>query len=983
MQVKDLLNLLLDELVADAPLCDEAIFAWTQDPAHEQASLQTLATSIERIERGAGIMGLDGLVTSLQYTSLYVQAIAGSADAVSMAWLGRWYVPTGIYLEQPGSLLAISAFTDYLRDCPVPMDADSLSALAGLLAIAPALPSEEAAEPLAEATDDDVSLATDAIDTGLLNALLADAPEQLERLFEIVDALVLGFVAPAELQEAQRIAHTLKGSGNIIGLPGIGRLAHRLEDLMDFSLESAHRNLATPPAMAQDMAAAVLCLQQMVGFLQAEEAAPSHAREVLQNLLVWVGRVQDGTVKAPASQTTPLKITALEATDLKATPRLAVPLQAAPLLPAVASESIESTPSISTTNVAFLPVVAAVTVAPIAPIQIPAAVKKPDAEETDYLRVGVRRVSRMVRRAEQSLVGAQRLGQMLENSAQSLTVIQDRHAGLVQRLNTLESAVGRQLVELRDQGGELDPLEMDRYDALYTLARFITEAVNDEFELARQARDETQRAISLLRSENHLRKDQYSELLDARLVQVKTIIPRLKRNIAQTGVATGKRVELVVTGEQVTVDSHILARLTDPLLHLLRNAVDHGIESAADRTLVGKPETGRVSISFSIVGRELQVRCADDGRGLDFGAIEEKAVQYGLMQADTQLPAAELARMILHPGFSTRSEVTEVSGRGVGMDVVHDRITALKGRLDISSAPLEGTAITLYIPISSGTVMALMVRCEGEILAVPTEQIISVTTQEVQLSISAGGSRGQVVQVGERSYPYVELSEWLGFSTSHQNTVLLPKPCLICNGINGVIAVGIDAALETRELVLQDVGRLVRRIAGLTSGAFRPDGKPVLLLDLLALDRASRSMPRSSSAALRRNLQTQKVRILVVDDALSVRRSMEQLLHDSGYEVMLASDGFDALEKIKLKLPALVITDLEMPNLNGLDLTRRIRAQPDHAAIPVIMITSRASDKHRDMAMRSGVNLYLTKPFMDADFLGHVKQYVGTTGATQ
>ena len=966
MQVKDLLNLLLDELAADAPLCDEAVLAWTQNPIHEPASLQTLLACIERIERGAGIMGLDGLVTSLQYTCLYAQAIAGSADATSMAWLGKWYVPTGIYLEQPGSLLAISAFTDYLRNCPVPMDAEGLSAVAELLAVAPALPHEETAEPLAEATDEDVSLATDAIDASLLNALLADAPEQLERLFEIVDALVLGFVAPARLQEAQRIAHTLKGSGNIIGLPGVGRLAHRLEDLMDFSLESAHQNLTTPPAMAQDMVAAVLCLQQMVGFLQAEDPAPRHAREVLQSLLVWVGRVKDGTVKAFAPQATLQKPPVLQVSPLTATPLPPLLLQKV-----AASEPLKPAPSIPEANHASVPAVMSI---PDAPVTVPAAVRRPDTEETDHLRVGVRRISRMVRRAEQSLVGAQRLGQMLENSALSLTALHERHAGLAKSLNTLESAVGRQIVALRDQGAELDPLEMDRYDALYTLARLITEAVNDEFELARQARDETQRAISLLRSENHLRKDQYGELLDARLVQVKTIVPRLKRNIAQTGAATGKRVELIVTGEQVTVDSHILARLTDPLLHLLRNAVDHGIEIAADRTLLGKPETGRVCISFSIVGRELQVRCTDDGRGLDFGAIEEKAIQYGLMQAGVQIPDAELARMILHPGFSTRSEVTEVSGRGVGMDVVQDRITALKGRLDISSAPLEGTAINLYIPISSGTVMALIVRCEGETLAVPTEQIISVTTQEVKLSFAAGSSRRQVAQIGELSYPYVELSEWLGFSTSHQDTVFQPKPCLICNGVNGVVAVGIDAALETRELVLQDVGRLVRRIAGLTSGAFRPDGKPVLLLDLLELDRASRSMPRTSSAALRRNLQTQKVRILVVDDALSVRRSMEQLLHDSGYEVMLASDGFDALEKIKIKLPALVITDLEMPNLNGLDLTRRIRAHPGYAAIPVIMVTSRASDKHRDMALRSGVSLYLTKPFMDADFLGHVKR---------
>ena len=951
MQVRDLLDLLLEELIADIPLCDRAISAWAEDAAQEATSLQTVVDCIERIKRGAAIMGLDGFVSSLQYTGMYAQAIAADADAASMAWLNNWHQPARIYLTQPASLLAISAVTDYLRDCPLAMDADSLSVLAELLAVAPALPQDDEPPALTDATEADISLAVDDIDTSLLNALLADAPEQLERLLEIVESMVdpvdessgIHTPAVAQLQEAQRIAHTLKGSGNIIGLPGIGRLAHRLEDLMDYALACAKQQAGIPAAMATDMLVAVQCLQQMVGFLQEEDAAPEHARDVLQSLLVWVQKVQDDTVHtAPASAAT------------ASWPEASIPLPEA---------------------------AAVVSIPASAPIQVPVPAKKPDGEETAHLRVGVGRMTRMVRRAEQSLVGAQRLGQMLENSAQKLTLIDQQHAGLTQRLNALESAVGRQLVDLRDQGGDLDPLEMDRYDALYTLARFITEAVNDEFELTRQARVETERAMALLRSENHLRKDQYSELLDARLVQVKTILPRLKRNISQTAAATGKQVELRIAGDQVTVDSHVLARLTDPLLHMLRNAVDHGIESAEDRELIGKPAKGRVTVDFSIAGRELQIQCSDDGRGLDLTAIHEKSLQYGLVQADTPLTDTELARMILHPGFSTRAEVTEVSGRGVGMDVVHDRITALKGRLDISSAPFEGTTITLYIPISSGTVMALMVSCEGELLAIPTDQIISVTTQEVQLSRVSDSGRQYEARIGEVSYPYAELSEWLGFTAggldAEPKAEPKAKPCLICNGVNGVMAVGVDAVLETRELVLQDVGRLVRRIAGLTSGAFRPDGQPVLLLDLLALDRAARSSVRTSSAALLRNLQTQRVRVLVVDDSLSVRRAMEQLLQDSGYEVMLASDGFDALEKMNRKRPALVITDLEMPNLNGFDLTRRIRAQADSAGLPVIMITSRASDKHRTLAENAGVSLYLTKPFVDADFLGHVKKLAG------
>ena len=498
LQVKDLLDLLLDELIADIPLSDDAVRAWSEDPAQEKTSLQTLVDCIERIERGGAIMGIDGFVSSLQYVSMYAQAMVGNADATSMAWLNGWYRPAKIYLTQPSSLQAISAMTDYLRDCPLAMDADSLSSLADLLAIAPTLPHEDETPSLVAATDEDVSLAVDDIDTDLLQALLSDAPEQLERLLEIVESFSTKTVAPEQLQEAQRIAHTLKGSGNIIGLPGIGRMAHRLEDLMDFALESARQHLDLPPAMVTDMVAAVQCLQQMVGFLQGEDAAPEHAKDILQNLLVWVGIVQDGTANTAT----------LEEATLSRSNKPARSSQATMLV---------TTPKV-----------------------VAAVVTKPESKEATHLRVGVARMARLVRRAEQSMVGAQRLGQMLENSAQKLSQIDQQHASLSQRLNALELAVGRQLVDLRDQGGDLDPLEMDRYDALYTLTRFITEAVDDEFELSRQARTETERAISLLRGENHLRKDQYSELLDARLVQVKTIVPRLKRNITQTAAATGK-----------------------------------------------------------------------------------------------------------------------------------------------------------------------------------------------------------------------------------------------------------------------------------------------------------------------------------------------------------------------------------------------------------------------------------------------------------
>jgi chemotaxis protein histidine kinase CheA/ActR/RegA family two-component response regulator len=556
------------------------------------------------------------------------------------------------------------------------------------------------------------------------------------------------------------------------------------------------------------------------------------------------------------------------------------------------------------------------------------------------------------------------------------------HAQLNIRLRELEQTVEKQVVQLREQretGDGFDPLEMDRYDALHGLSRFVAEAVQDEWEFARQAREHTTRALQMLRDEDYSLREQHRELLLARLVPVKTILPRLKRNVAQTAGSTGKQAQLVVNGENTTLDADVLTRLTEPLLHLLRNAVDHGLEGTEERVLLGKSAVGTITLSFRRSGQDVEVICADDGRGLDLPTIYDKAVEYGLITHGTELPEDELRRLILRPGFSTKGEVTEVSGRGVGMDVVNDRVTGLKGRLDIASKPFEGTQFTLHVPVSSGATQALIVNCSNEWVALPSDQVVQALAAD-EVEIVGDASAPKLLHLGVM-YPAYGLTAWLGFEEA---TPLKSKskPCVLARASTGVIALVVDSVVDARELILQDVGRMARRIAGVVGGAFRGDGKPMFVLDVPALERAARSSVRvSASLALRRRLATKRTRVLVVDDALSVRRSMEQLLEDAGYEVASAHDGFMALDSMREKMPNIVLTDLEMPNLNGLDLTRRIREVPQWMGLPVIMITSRASEKHQALAETAGVDLYLTKPYTDAALLEHVRQLTSQDAA--
>jgi chemosensory pili system protein ChpA (sensor histidine kinase/response regulator) len=811
--------------------------------------------------------------------------------------------------------------------------------LAEALAQAPTIGDDLTAEDMAElpaATAQDVSLATSDVDPDLFNAFLHDGPQQVEKLAGYAQALGKGTLPKAQLTEAQRIAHTFKGSGNIIGLPGIGRMAHRVEDVFDYAIERGEEGEAIPNAMARDTAVAVDCLAQMVGYLQGEDAAPAQAKTVLQRMLDWVSAIRKGEAEefAPAA----LDVAVVEAAVMDVTDDT----DAAPQAPAQAVQG------------------------------------------GDSLRIGVDRLSRMMRRAGQSLVAADRLSQMLRQSVDRINQLEVNHTNLLRRLRELEGVVDKQVVQLTEQrqiGEGIDPLEMDRYDALQVLTRSIVESVQDEWELAQASRTETETALAMMREQSPSLRDQHRELIDARLVPVKTVLPRLKRNVVQTAATTQKLAQLKVVGETVTMDSDVLQRLTEPLLHLLRNAVDHGIEPPEERAMVNKEAMGTITLSFERVGQDVRMVCADDGRGLDLMAIYEKAVRYGLIPANTDLPDEEIARLILRAGFSTRETVTEVSGRGVGLDVVSDRVAALKGRLDIAYEPGRGTKFIVHVPVSAGSAHAMVVRVEGELVALAADQVI-VGLASRQGDISASSHGGLQLTHADMTAPLHSFATWLGYdNVALELQVADVKPRVIVRGALGPVALVVDEVVESRELILQELGSLLRRIPGVVAGSLRADGQPLFLVDVPALERATR-MPAASAAAslaLRRRMATERTAVLIVDDALSVRKSMQQLFEDAGFEAILAGDGVQALERMREKKPAVVLTDLEMPNLNGLELTRRIREVPAWLDLPVVMITSRATEKHREMAKQSGVDLYLTKPFSDVELLGHVRSLVKTT----
>lgn len=933
MQVDELVRALQEEFTLAAPDVDTALMHWLSDPraAHPP---RLAAGSYARLAEACRLVSLQGLaiVLELLRDSAQVYATLDGVDLQEgLAWLVGWQPPVAAYLEDPGEDEAVRELLRFVASAPVAPTLDQLDALDLLLRQPPSLPAraqgpDPAPSVPGELHEDDVSLdVPQDVDASLFESFLDDAPAQLEALGQAVRQLAEGKAALGALQEARRVAHTFKGSGHIVGIRGIARLAHRLEDVLDHVVDRKGR---IPRALARDLEQSVACLEQMVHALRGEEPPPDDALDRLERLGQWGQAIRQGRVGEA---------------DIDTLPAALDPPRIAPLDPTRAPAS-SGGPAL-------------------------AAVSSPT------LRIRVSTLDVLVRRAGQGLVHHGRIEEHLRTLEERLGQLESSSRQLQNRLRDLEIALDRQGVMRQARAPlarDVDPLEMDRYDELQTLVRFATEMASDAGAHGHAAREEARAALQAVRKQGQELVEQHRELIGARLVPVRQVVPRLRRNVAQTAAATGKQVRLEVRGEQAMIDADVLVRLTEPLLHLLRNAVDHGIEPPEERLRLGKPQEGVVTLCVERDSQRVQVRCEDDGRGLDLAMIHARAVELGLLQGDAQLAPEALARLVLLPGFSTKSEVTEVSGRGVGMDVVADRLRSMKGRVEVESTPGRGTRVVLQVPATAGVQHALLVQVEEQVYALPADGVV--------LALAAGqgsvavGPEGAVFRYGGGQWRYQKLAGWLGLPSTDAGGAA--RPVVLARAARGEVALEVDRIVDSRDLILQDIGRLLRRLRGVAGGALRPDGRVLFLLDLEALEQAA-TLPvrRQACTQPKRRLQeVERKHALVVDDAISVRQMLAQLLQDAGYDVTTARDGFDALDALIRRKADIVLTDLEMPNLDGLELTRRLRESRLWKELPVVMITSRATHRHLKRAEEAGVDVFLTKPYADDELLAEVRR---------
>jgi chemosensory pili system protein ChpA (sensor histidine kinase/response regulator) len=615
------------------------------------------------------------------------------------------------------------------------------------------------------------------------------------------------------------------------------------------------------------------------------------------------------------------------------------------------------------------------------------------AAANQAVRVRSQLLDRLVNQAGEVMITRSRLeaelGQ-LRSSLGDLTGNLDRLRAQLRDIELqAESQMQSRLAQAKDSAAGFDPLEFDRFTRVQELTRMMAESVNDVATVQRSLQRTVESTEDDLIAQARQTRELQRDLLRTRMVEFEAISDRLYRVIRLASKETGKQVKLDITGGSIEMDRGVLDRMTPAFEHLLRNCVAHGIEDPVARGAAGKDPAGTILIGLHHEGNDVSVQFQDDGAGLDLALIRQKATQQGLVAAGQELSDQEAANLIFMPGFSTAAQVTELSGRGIGMDVVRAEVNALGGRIETTSEPGKGTKFKLVLPLTTAVTQVVMIRSGTLSIGVPAnlvELVRRAPAKEVQQAYNTG-----LYEFGGEQLPFYWSGALLQASQRSTEPQAKTLPVVIFRSAAQRIAVHVDEVLGNQEVVVKNLGPQLARLPGLAamtvlaSGAVVLIYNPVALINvygeqarLLSADHAQPEILEQGGAGkdpTGEPAAPQIPLILVVDDSITVRRVTQRLLQREGYRVSLAADGLQALERLAEEKPTVVLSDIEMPRMDGFDLARNIRGDARMAKLPIIMITSRIAEKHRDHAKELGVDHYLGKPYSEEELLSLVRHY--------
>jgi chemosensory pili system protein ChpA (sensor histidine kinase/response regulator) len=552
-----------------------------------------------------------------------------------------------------------------------------------------------------------------------------------------------------------------------------------------------------------------------------------------------------------------------------------------------------------------------------------------------------------------------------------------------------ESQMQSRLAQTKDSAQAFDPLEFDRFTRVQELTRMMAESVHDVATVQRNIQRSIEGAEDDLIAQGRQARELQRDLLRTRMVEFESISERLYGVVRQAAKDAGKLVKLDITGGSIEMDRGVLDRMGPAFEHMLRNSVGHGIENAAVRAAAGKPPVGTITVHVNQESNDVSVAFSDDGGGLHLDKIRAKAIANGVIEADATLSQSDAANLIFMPGFSTADQVTELSGRGIGMDVVRSEVNSLGGRIETLTEQGSGSTFKVVLPLTTAVTQVVMLRIGDFTIGVPSGLVETVLRTPVAVLEKAYLDDG--FDMGGQMLPFFCAGALLQVSPSSNEAIGKTRSVVVFRSAGQRLALHVDEVLGNREVVVKNLGPQLAQLPGLAGISVLASGAVALIYNPVALaavygEQARVMSKRTSQGTTGKpgadspvgtpvNVVNQVPLILVVDDSITVRRVTQRLLKREGYRVTLASDGLDALEKLQEEKPTVVLSDIEMPRMDGFDLARNIRADEQLRDLPIIMITSRIAGKHREHAKELGVDHYLGKPYSEDELLGLVRSY--------
>ncbi|OUR88652.1 hypothetical protein A9Q81_23200 [Gammaproteobacteria bacterium 42_54_T18] len=922
---------------------------------------------ITRIHDTAEILGMSGLIYICQFIDKNMQAINIDDENLRPIYFELFSpIPSLIvkFLSNMGdteNILDIVTLFEH-EDWPKNNGEDDSHQLIILLSDNETLDLEENIEEdkKINASKNDVSLILSSdIHPDLFSAFFHDAPNQASSLSACIASFVGSNNASStieNIENAQRLTHAIKGSANIVELFGIANMTHYLEE----ALESLRLSKAPPkPQFIDLLQQSSDCIESMIDYLMGKDVEPKNAQELLQQLLDTVNGSDKGDNTHASNYENNHESIHKDCND-----------------EIIAESSINSLPSLLSTSEPGEPAT-----------EIDSSVTTEKVHE-DFIQVPTQTIESLFEMVEEITISLiqtrEQVKTMMENANnQSIQdeKIQEHRFELekIVDIKALSSSKKRNVIKNDPSNSNFDSLELDQYSEIHGTVHSFIETVIDSRELNIDMRDQLLQLDHLFVKHMRLNKGLQYLTKSTKMVSVTSISSRLQRCMRHAARITQKNVNLTIVDNGLSIDEEVLSQLTDPLMHIIRNAIDHGIELPECRDDLGKPNSGNISIIFSQSGNHIHIQCKDDGQGINPTSIYTTALEKGLISEDQILDQKDCIDLLLTSGFTTKDNANQISGRGVGLDAVNENIKKLNGKIDIDSKLDIGTSIKVTVPLSHLSTHAIIISLNYERYAVPSHSLRQLLAPHSGEVVNYGLEVGY--KHNDITYPLITIADLLlGQNNLNKQHITVDNlPIILLDVNNTTYALAVDSIQSNQEIIIKPMGNYINKTHGVNGVAIIADGTLISVLDIAELiditPGAAINDSDNASYSLNKNVfipQQQipdKPSIMIVDDSLSVRRSLEQLINDMGYDTLVAQDGIHAVELCKQKMPDIILSDMEMPRMNGLELTSYIKKSASLKHIPVVMITSRSTQKHRQLATQSGVDHYLTKPYTESQLL--------------